>query len=155
MTGEIEVIISARDKDQIIIAMYVYILHSDVYLNYTIHLYTSYCFVFLLPCWYYVVITWLYENVLDRVYISGVASSGVARGAMGWAAPGGKIEAILKILGRGNYFEAGENFYGSGGDYSENGGNRRRSETFQTSKKKVVKKIWSNRQKKSREVRQI
>ena len=35
---EIEVIISARDKDQIIIAMYVYILHSDVYLNYTIRL---------------------------------------------------------------------------------------------------------------------
>ena len=50
LTGEIEVIISARDKDQIIIAMYVYILHSDVYLNYTIRLYTSYCFVFLLPC---------------------------------------------------------------------------------------------------------
>ena len=50
LTGEIEVIISARDKDQIIIAMYVYILHSDVHLYYTIRLYTSYCFVFLLPC---------------------------------------------------------------------------------------------------------
>ena len=50
MTGEIELIISARDKDQIIIAMYVYILLSDVYLNYTIRLYTSYCFAFLLLC---------------------------------------------------------------------------------------------------------
>ena len=33
------------------------------------------------------VITRLYENVLDRVYISGVASSGVARGAMGVGRP--------------------------------------------------------------------
>ena len=50
------------------------------------------------------VITGLFENVLDRVYISGVASSGVARGAMGWVAPGGKIGAILKNLGRGKLF---------------------------------------------------
>ena len=50
------------------------------------------------------VITRLYENVLDRVYISGVASSGVARGAMGVCRPGGKIGAILKILGRGKLF---------------------------------------------------
>ena len=52
------------------------------------------------------VITRLYENVLDRVYISGVASSGVARGRWGWAAPapGGKIGAILRILGRGKLF---------------------------------------------------
>ena len=50
------------------------------------------------------VITWLYENVLDRVYISGVASSGVARGAMAVGRPGGKIGAILKILGRGKLF---------------------------------------------------
>ena len=156
MTGEIEVIISARDKDQIIIAMYVYILHSDVYLNYTIRLYTSYCFVILLRCWYYMITTWLYENILDRVYISGVASSGVTRGRWGWAAPGCKIGAYTKNFGGGkNYFEAGEKFYGRGGDYSENGGNRRRSEIFQTSKKKIVKNLWGNRQKKSREVRQI
>ena len=52
LTGEIEVIITARDNDRIIIAMYVYILHSDVHfdLYYTIRLYTSQCFVFLLPC---------------------------------------------------------------------------------------------------------
>ena len=34
------------------------------------------------------VITWLYENVLDCENISGVASSGVARGAMGMGRPG-------------------------------------------------------------------
>ena len=129
--------------------MYVYILHSDIYLNYTIRLYTSYCFVFLLPCWYYMVITWLYENVLDRVYISGVASSGVARGRWGWASPGGKIGAILKILGRGKLFWGRGKILWEGGDYSENGGNRRRSEIFQTSKKKVVKNLWGNRQKKA------
>ena len=33
-------------------------------------------------------------------------------------------------------------------DYSENGGNRTRSEIFQTSKKKVVKNLCGNRQKK-------
>ena len=38
---------------------------------------------------------------------------------------------------------------GGGGDYSENGGNRRRSEIFQTSKKKVVKNLLGNRQKKA------
>ena len=58
------------------------------------------------------------------------------------------MELYLKFWGGENYFEAGEKFYGRGGDYSENGGNRRRSEIFQTSKKKVVKNLWGNRQKK-------
>ena len=35
-----------------------------------------------------------------------------------------------------------------GGDYSQNGGNRRCSKNFQTSKKKVVKNFWGNSQKK-------
>ena len=52
ISGEIEVIITASDNDRIVIAMYVYILHSDVHfdLYYTIRLYTSQCFVSLLPC---------------------------------------------------------------------------------------------------------
>ena len=48
------------------------------------------------------------------------------------------MELYLKIWGGENYFEAGEKFYGRG-DYSENGGNRRRSEIFQTSKKRSSK----------------
>ena len=65
-----------------------------------------------------------------------------------------KLELYLKFWGGKNYFEAGEKFYGRGGDYSENGGNRRRSEIFQTSKTKVVKNLWAIG-KKSREVRQV
>ena len=61
---------------------------------------------------------------------------------MGWASPSGKIEAILKILGRGKIIlRQGKNFMGVGGDYSENGGNRRRSQTFQSSKKKGRQKF--------------
>ena len=56
------------------------------------------------------------------------------------------MELYLKIWGGENYFEAGENFMG--GDYSENGGNRRRSEIFQTSEKNVVKNLWGNTKKK-------
>ena len=50
------------------------------------------------------------------------------------------MELYLKIWGGENYFEAGEKFNGGGGrDYSENGGNRRRLEIFQTSKKRSPK----------------
>ena len=57
-----------------------------------------------------------------------------------WRSKGGaaKLELYLKICGGERYFEIWGKFF-MGGDYSENGGNRRQSEKFQTSKKKVVK----------------